>query len=178
MNRLSSISLSVQSALVAALLASALSASGCGSSSEDGTGNGATAAEQAAKNPRAIDFETSYAKGLERARKEGKPLLLLFTFDGCTYCRELKSTVLTDPNVVRISREFVCAEVNLDREGAVCKSFRVRGYPTVLMTEPEGQDLSRLTGVKRAAVLTVEMESALRTRAQYLATGRRNPAAR
>lgn len=163
---------------VAWILPLLLLAAGCGSASTEVEGGAAAAASKPVESRRAVTFESSFAAGRARAKQEGKPLLLLFKVEGCTYCGELKNSILTEPQVVELSRQFVCAEVDLDREGDICKQYRVRGYPTVLFTDPEGKDLVRLTGVKPVTVVTAEMESALRTMALYTAAARRNGAQR
>src|SRR6476661_7088845 len=69
----------------------------------------ASVAAQSAK-PRP-HFET-YADGRARSQREGRPMLVFFTAEWCDYCHELSGEVFTQDAFVRLSREFVCVEVD------------------------------------------------------------------
>lgn len=116
--------------------------------------------------PETIAFQPDFRSGLAKAQKENRPALLFFTFEGCGYCQQMKRDVLAHPEVVRQAGQFVCIEVDLDREPAVCKSLGIRGYPTILFATPQGDMLQRLTGLKAVDVVLNEMDAALRIAAR------------
>lgn len=70
----------------------------------------------------------------------GKPLLLLFTFDGCPPCQRLKRTTLSDPRVAQALSEWSCYEVNSTREPALMRLFpQIRSYPAMILYNPAPQ---------------------------------------
>jgi thiol:disulfide interchange protein DsbD len=65
-----------------------------------------------------------------------------FYADWCTPCRALEENVFTDPEVVKLSRQFVRLRVDLTkrhpRQALLQKRFLIRGVPTVLFFNRKG----------------------------------------
>lgn len=92
-------------------------------------------------------WETDVEKGAQKALKEGKDVLLLFTGETwCPPCQKLKSEVLTaDGFVGEISGDFVLIKLDFpqDSDPAEAKHprykwadrFGVASYPTVVLTD-------------------------------------------
>ena len=116
-------------------------------------------------------FVRGYVRGYEQARREEKPMLVLFTVQGCGYCEQMIREASADEQVVRLSKRFVCILVDADLEPEICRDFRVRGYPTVQFISPRGVPLNRMMGKTPAQQLAVEMQAALEataTRVRYI----------
>lgn len=118
-----------------------------------------------------IDFVYGFDEGLARATAEGKPLLVFFTATWCTYCHQMEAQAFQQSAVIELARRFVCASVDADEEAAVCRQFRVRGFPTVQFLSPRGVPLNRLVGKQPAQRLLQEMQAALLALDQRRATG-------
>ncbi|MDP4855507.1 MAG: thioredoxin family protein, partial [Schleiferiaceae bacterium] len=85
-----------------------------------------------------IEFETDWAKALDRAKSEKKPMLIDFYTDWCVWCKVQDTTTWKDVNVARFANNYLVA-VKLDAEregGATAMRFRPTGYPTVVLYDP------------------------------------------
>lgn len=98
----------------------------------------------------------SPSAGLELAKTSGKPLMYDFTAEWCGPCDTLDEEVFRDPLVAsEINARFIAVRVT-DRqreEGknpaeveALQQRYAVRGFPTVLFTDPNGTERGRIEG--------------------------------
>lgn len=63
-----------------------------------------------------IAWNSSYDQALIKAKKEGKPLMVLITSETCRWCRKLESTTLQDDEIVsRINTSFQAVNVTKDK---------------------------------------------------------------
>lgn len=86
----------------------------------------------------------------ERARAEGKPLLVDFTASWCIACKELSKETFADESVQREAGRFLAAKVDAtdDEDPAVLATmteFKVNGLPTVILFDSSGREAKRLT---------------------------------
>jgi len=83
---------------------------------------------------------------LETAHQQQKPVIIDFSADWCTPCRELEEITFHHPEVVRTAREnFLMVKVDVTGKGdprhlALLKRFDVRGVPTVVFLDARGQE--------------------------------------
>ena len=68
----------------------------------------------------------SYDEGLALAKKEKKPICLVFFTEWCPHCRNY-SGVFHDPKVVEKSKEFVMIRLDKDKNGELSKKFAPDG---------------------------------------------------
>jgi thioredoxin-like negative regulator of GroEL len=90
------------------------------------------------------DVDAAFA----RARTENKPLLLYWGATWCPPCNQLSATLFPRQDFIARSRAFVPVYVDGDRPGAqkLGARYKVRGYPTMVLFDPQGRELSRLPG--------------------------------
>ena len=87
----------------------------------------------------------------ERARAEGKPLMLYFAAPSCDRCRRMEKETFADGDVVRyLNEHFALAEVNADHLPALAAKYGVNGLPTLVFLDPEGARLTRFDGFIKA----------------------------
>jgi len=104
----------------------------------------------------------SYDKGIEKAKAEGKPIVIDFYTDWCGYCKKMDRSTFKDPKIVGFLKDnFVTVRVNGDEktkmvehegermsERALTRSFGGRGYPTFWFLDSEGKKIGPAPGYK------------------------------
>lgn len=94
----------------------------------------------------ANDAEVEAAFAL--ARRENKPVFVYWGAKWCPPCNQLQATLFNRHDFIERSRAFVPVYVDGDKPGAqkLGARFKVRGYPTMVLFDPAGTELTRLPG--------------------------------
>lgn len=116
-------------------------------------------------SPRWSDFES----GLERARSEGKPLLVNFVTNWCGFCRKMDRTTWKHPTVVERLGELVTVRVDAEdpepgRELSgreLAARYGVTGYPTIILLDGGGGVISRTGGYQQPRQFLTWLEAGL-----------------
>ena len=99
------------------------------------------------------------------ARAEQKPVFVYWGAQWCPPCNQVKATLFNRQDFIERSRAFVPVYVDGDGPGAqkLGARFKVRGYPTMVLFNASGTELTRLPGEVDAAqytqVLTLGMNA-------------------
>ena len=99
------------------------------------------------------------------AKSETKPVFVYWGATWCPPCNQVKATLFNRQDFIERSRAFVPVYVDGDSPGAqkLGARFKVSGYPTMVLFNPQGTELTRLPGEVDAAryteVLTLGMNA-------------------
>ena len=107
------------------------------------------------------DVDAAFAQ----AAKANKPVFLYWGAKWCPPCNQLQATLFNRQDFIERSRAFVPVYIDGDSPGAqkLGARYKVRGYPTMVMFNAQGTELTRLPGEVDAAqytqVLTLSMNA-------------------
>jgi thioredoxin-like negative regulator of GroEL len=90
------------------------------------------------------------------AREQRKPVFVYWGAAWCPPCNQVKATLFNRQDFIERSRAFVPVYVDGDKPGAqkLGARFKVRGYPTMVLFDAQGAELTRLPGEVDAAQYT------------------------
>lgn len=102
----------------------------------------------------------------ERAQAEDKLVLLDFHAVWCPPCQMMAAEGFVDPRVRPLLDALVVLQLDADQPTSWSTKSRydVRGYPTVILARPDGQELARLVGYPGADELLRWLERGVRSR--------------
>jgi thiol-disulfide isomerase/thioredoxin len=82
------------------------------------------------------------------AQSANKPVLLYWGAQWCPPCKQLKSAVFNRPDFIEKSKLFVAVYLDGDLPDAQKwgDTFRVTGYPTVVVFKPDRTEITRIAG--------------------------------
>jgi thioredoxin-related protein len=98
---------------------------------------------------------------MAQAQKEGKAIMMFFTSEGWGPCKALSAGAFSDDKVVEASKQVMPIFVDCDwgkKNKDISDKYKVRGYPTVIFTDPEGKELEHL-GKRDAESVAAQIES-------------------
>lgn len=104
---------------------------------------------------------TDYDQALEKGIRENKPIFLLFTgSDWCGWCIKLEDQVFSEDEFEEYATEkLVCVKADFPRDNdqseevkkqnkRLQKKFDISGYPTVLILNPNNEEIIAGTGYR------------------------------
>ena len=122
-----------------------------------------TAATADADSYDAIDwYAGSVEEAFAEAEQAAKPLFLYWGAVWCPPCNALKSTLFEQPEFIAKTRNFVAVFLDGDTERAQVWGERhdAVGYPSVIVFDASGRELTRLPGTLTAASFMAALDDA------------------
>lgn len=109
-----------------------------------------------------MNYETSYEKALQNAKKANKPLMMVVGQEGCPYCNKFESKTLVHRSVhKRVEKDFIPLTI-LKFKDTYPEKFKPKGVPTVLFIDPKKEDIFyKSFGYKSKREYKVELKNAL-----------------
>mgnify|MGYP005657442117 CR=1 FL=1 len=79
---------------------------------------------------------------LSKASEEGKPVILEFFAEWCAPCRIMERDVFTDPEAVKLSKNFIAVRVDLTNvkpfHDELLRRYQIRGIPSAILFNRDG----------------------------------------
>ena len=97
--------------------------------------------------PNRLFQHKSIEQGWKSAVAARKPLLVMFTSDGCVYCKKMLKETYGHPAIEKMlvgQTESVLAHAN--NYQALVKKLGIRGYPSTVVVAPDGKVLEFMEG--------------------------------
>ncbi|MCK4302266.1 MAG: thioredoxin fold domain-containing protein [candidate division Zixibacteria bacterium] len=92
-------------------------------------------------------YHTSLAEAKQAAGVPGKPILVEFSTDWCTWCATIDTVVLVDSAVIEfLSGEMILVKIDAEADSALAREHHISGYPTTVMLDENGEEIDRLVG--------------------------------
>jgi len=93
-------------------------------------------------------FEGSVEEGFALAKAENMPVYLYWGAVWCPPCQEIKHTVFKSKQFIAQTELFVpiYLDGDTDRAQSWGEKFGVKGYPTMIVFSPEGEEVTRIPG--------------------------------
>jgi periplasmic divalent cation tolerance protein len=126
-----------------------------------------------------IQWLRSLPDAEKQARQLKKPILVYFFLRDSEYCQKLEEGLLADKTVVDVAEEFVCVRIDAAKQGDDARKLDVRGAPTILLLDGEGNEMSRVAGLVEKEQLLAKLEEAKRSKLTFREARRlamKNPA--
>ena len=126
-----------------------------------------------------IQWLRSLPDAEKQARQLKKPILVYFFLRDSEYCQKLEEGLLADKTVVDVAEEFVCVRIDAAKQGDDARKLDVRGAPTILLLDGEGNEMSRVPGLVEKEQLLAKLEEAKRSKLTFREARRlamKNPA--
>jgi thiol-disulfide isomerase/thioredoxin len=98
-----------------------------------------------------LAFGSDLAAALAEAKRSGKRVFVDFQTTWCGPCREMEQLVYTAQAVVQAAAGSVAVKLDGDEQRELVKRYGVGGYPTMLLLDAEGQELTRAVGYRGVA---------------------------
>jgi len=93
-------------------------------------------------------YEGSVEEGFPLAKETNKPVFLYWGAVWCPPCQEIKHTVFKSKQFIAQTDLFVpiYLDGDTDRAQAWGEKFGVKGYPTMIVFNPSGDEITRIPG--------------------------------
>lgn len=114
--------------------------------------------------PQPLVFQPYSNQALAEARANGKPVMIDFTAEFCTYCKELERRTFPDPKVKAEAKRFICLRADQTARTPETKArekrFDIIGLPTIVFIDSSGKEVknARIVGFVKPDELIYSMK--------------------
>jgi len=114
-----------------------------------------------------IHWVRSMSEAKEKARQLKNPILAYVFLRDSDYCQKLEEGVLADKSVLAAAEEFVCVRIDAGKDADETRQLDVRGAPTILFLDGQGNEMSRVAGLVDKDQLLTKLSDAKRSKLTF-----------
>ena len=96
--------------------------------------------------PTEIEFQTDFETAKTMAVESDMPMIIDFYTDWCKYCKKMDSVTFVDPTVIELSADNIFVKINAEVDTLLAQKYNINGFPTFVLTKPDGEEIDRLWG--------------------------------
>jgi thioredoxin-related protein len=122
-----------------------------------------------------LPWRTDFDKAMLEAKESSKPIFIDVYADWCEWCHKLDKEVYSDPAFIKYIASYIPVKINAEdnKDGTkLAEKYDVDGFPTLLVTDPNGNLINRIGGY----VSSNELIRSLTTVQHLLVEEKKNPA--
>lgn len=94
-----------------------------------------------------IKWQTSLQKAAELAQKSGKPILVQFTAEWCTFCHKMLDETLSNQKIAKqINECFIPVVLDADANEQIVAALGVEAFPTTVVISSDLKSANRMVG--------------------------------
>lgn len=98
-----------------------------------------------------INWETDLLKARSKAMQTGRPILIVFGAEWCTFCKKMENTTLSEKEMVAaINERFVPVHLDFDKSKPIAQALELKGIPSSIVISTEADVLSRKDGFAKS----------------------------
>jgi len=109
----------------------------------------------------AISWKHDLVAALKEAGDSGKPVMVDFYTEWCSWCKKLDADTYTNSNIQKLAEKFICVKVDADKAPETATKYGVSGYPTIIFLNSSGTPVERVIGYKGPAPFGQTMSAVL-----------------
>ena len=117
-----------------------------------------TALAKKKSEPVEIPWMENVPHAVAEAGRTGKPVLVDVWATWCAPCKMMEETTYRDAEVREAIQNFVPLKVDADLQQLFIQRYRINAYPTVLVLDADGEEITRLLGLIEAPVMLESLE--------------------
>jgi len=91
-------------------------------------------------------WKEEHDAGLAAAKAAGRPALLLLYADWCSWCKKLQTETFVDPRIALRRDRLDWIRINSDKDKSYMEKYGQKGFPLVLLFNPDGSVQERIDG--------------------------------
>lgn len=109
--------------------------------------------------PARINWSSDLEKAAEQAKAEGKPILVQFTADWCTFCHKMLDGTLSNEKIAKQVNEcFIPVLLDADKNEQVVKALGVEVFPTTVVIAADLKSANRIVGYFQRTAFEDQLE--------------------
>jgi thiol-disulfide isomerase/thioredoxin len=106
------------------------------------------------RTPVPFVWSHDFTAALAQAKTAGRSLLIDFETTWCGPCKTMDEWIWNDADVAaRLNAAFVGVKVDGDVEKAIVARYKVTGYPTIVVVDGDGREVTRVVGYQSSKAM-------------------------